>query len=225
MASQPIYQFYAELCYYEPKIWRRFQVLSGITMSRLAYIIMTLFEMDASHPFCFEVPVKQNYDEQSIGERPKFGCGKILRYEIITEGAMDFLLEGEESFNVFSSKLKNVVFSPKSLMNFNYDYGDDWNISIFLEKIIIDKDIQGNKLPRILDGNGYGIVENCGGVYGLNYIAEAFKMKEGEQYEVYCKLFKCIDFDLDKFDIDAMHTKLKEKPKKFAKRIEPQVKT
>ena len=26
MASQPIYQFYAELKDYEPKIWRRFQV-------------------------------------------------------------------------------------------------------------------------------------------------------------------------------------------------------
>lgn len=31
MASQPIYQFYAELKDYEPKIWRRFQVMNNIT--------------------------------------------------------------------------------------------------------------------------------------------------------------------------------------------------
>ena len=35
MASKPIYQFYAELEDYEPKIWRRFQVMSDITVARL----------------------------------------------------------------------------------------------------------------------------------------------------------------------------------------------
>ena len=35
MASQPIYQFYAELNNYQPKIWRRFQVPGNITMARL----------------------------------------------------------------------------------------------------------------------------------------------------------------------------------------------
>ena len=38
MASIPIYQFYAELEGYSPKMWRRFQVLNNITMARLAYI-------------------------------------------------------------------------------------------------------------------------------------------------------------------------------------------
>jgi hypothetical protein len=57
MASQPIYQFYAELDNYSPKIWRRFQVMNNITMARLGYIVMTIFEMQASHLFCFEVPL------------------------------------------------------------------------------------------------------------------------------------------------------------------------
>ena len=35
MASKPIYQIYAELQDYEPKIWRRFQVMNDITMARL----------------------------------------------------------------------------------------------------------------------------------------------------------------------------------------------
>ena len=49
MASHPIYQFYAELADYKPKIWRRFQVMNNITMAKLGYIIMTMFEMQASH--------------------------------------------------------------------------------------------------------------------------------------------------------------------------------
>ena len=59
MASQPIYQFYAELNNYQPKIWRRFQVPGNITMARLGYILMTLYEMQASHLFCITVPVRE----------------------------------------------------------------------------------------------------------------------------------------------------------------------
>ena len=61
MASKPIYQIYAELQDYEPKIWRRFQVMNDITVARLAYILMTLFEMKGSHLYKFEVNELDNY--------------------------------------------------------------------------------------------------------------------------------------------------------------------
>ena len=61
MASKPIYQIYAELQDYEPKIWRRFQVMNDITVARLAYILMTLFEMQGSHLYKFEVDELDNY--------------------------------------------------------------------------------------------------------------------------------------------------------------------
>ena len=44
MATKQIYQLYAELKDYSPKIWRRFEVVSNITIARLGYILMTLFE-------------------------------------------------------------------------------------------------------------------------------------------------------------------------------------
>ena len=61
MASKPIYQIYAELQDYEPKIWRRFQVMNDITIAKLAYILMTLFEMQGSHLYKFEVDELENY--------------------------------------------------------------------------------------------------------------------------------------------------------------------
>ena len=61
MASKPIYQIYAELQEYEPKIWRRFQVMNDITVARLAYILMTLFEMQGSHLYLFEVDELNNF--------------------------------------------------------------------------------------------------------------------------------------------------------------------
>jgi len=55
--SSSIYQFYVKLEEVTPTIWRRFQVRSNMTASRLCYIIMTLFEMKASHLFALEVDV------------------------------------------------------------------------------------------------------------------------------------------------------------------------
>ena len=57
MASQPIYQFYAELKDYKPLIWRRFQVAGSITLAQLGYVTMTLFEMKGSHLFHLEYSV------------------------------------------------------------------------------------------------------------------------------------------------------------------------
>ena len=71
MASQPIYQFYAELKDYEPKIWRRFQLMNNSTMARLGYILMTLFEMQASHLFCFDVHVIDNLRKSMEGRDTK----------------------------------------------------------------------------------------------------------------------------------------------------------
>jgi hypothetical protein len=49
MASHPIYQFYAELDDFKPKIWRRFQVTDNVTVARLGYIIQVLFEMTGGY--------------------------------------------------------------------------------------------------------------------------------------------------------------------------------
>jgi len=61
MASHPIYQFYAELDDYKPKIWRRFQVTDNVTIARLGYILQVLFEMKASHLMAIEVPKGDNF--------------------------------------------------------------------------------------------------------------------------------------------------------------------
>lgn len=64
LSSQPIYQFYAELIDYTPKIWRRFQVFGNITMARLGYIVMTLYEMQAEHLFQMVYPMQENFERE-----------------------------------------------------------------------------------------------------------------------------------------------------------------
>ena len=51
-------------------------------------------------------------------------------------------------------------------MAFEYDYGDDWRINLILEKC--EKlEISATELPRVITGEGFGIIEDCGGVAEL----------------------------------------------------------
>lgn len=73
--------------------------------------------------------------------------------------------------------------SPGKQLSMEYDFGDGWEVKLILEAVIEDKELPGRELPRVLEGEGYGIIEDCGGSGGLERIAEVFQKKSGEEYE------------------------------------------
>ncbi len=226
MASQPIYQFYAELYDYEPKMWRRFQTLNNISMARLGYIIMTLFEMQASHLFNFEVPFEKKF-YKFVGEHiEKESNGKVIDLFDKSPELAKFRIElqNEYSFTEFEgrtldaakTKVKNVLSHETETMNFSYDYGDGWVIDLTLEKIFEDKELPGKDLPRVLEGEGFGIIEDCGGPGGLEEIIKAYRVKKGSRYQEYSEWLGMEDIDLSTFDRDDMNFRLKKIPRIFA---------
>jgi hypothetical protein len=56
-----------------------------------------------------------------------------------------------------------------------YDIGDSWEFKITFEKVL--KDYDGNT-PWVLKGKGNGIVEDCGGVWGLQELAESGELED-----------------------------------------------
>lgn len=226
MASQPIYQFYAELADYKPKIWRRFQVAGNITMARLGYIIMTMYEMQASHLFCFDIHVAENFRRCVRDYVANDGNSKVIDlFEAKPELAtLRIELLDEDGFSEFDgrvldaaqTKLKNTLTEATEIMSFTYDYGDGWEVSVTLEKIFEDKELPGSELPRVLEGTGYGIIENCGGTGGLTDLAKAFKKKKGNAYKEYCEWLGLKDLDLSAFDIDDMNFRLKKVPRIYS---------
>jgi len=223
MASSPIYQFYAVLDEFKPKVWRRFQIISNCTFARLGYIIQVLFEMGASHLMAIEVPYGENFYTQLQSRLPDetfdlsgIGIKKetIWRYEIPNEEVEPF---SDPSGNVqvldaTASRLYNAIKEPGAKLNFNYDFGDDWWVSLTLEKVFMDNDLPGRELPRALEGAGFGIVEDVGGVPGLEDLVKAFKKKKGPEYEDYCEWLGIDDFDIKAFDLDDMNFRLKKIP-------------
>lgn len=225
MASNPIYEFYAELVDYTPKIWRRFQVSDNVTMARLSYILMTLFEMEASHLFRIEVPVRENLiislrsrlsDEEYERLFAKSSLNEFeekLIFEIITEDTYLYRDENEKVYDATTNKLKHVISITDSKLSFAYDFGDNWWVDITLERVFKDNDLPGRLLPRVIEGEGYGIVEDCGGVDGLTRLAKAFKMKWGRDYNEYSQWLGIDEFNLEAFDIDDMNFRLQKVPR------------
>ncbi len=105
---------------------------------------------------------------------------------------------------------------PGTRFNFNYDFGDDWWVSITLEKVFFDKELDAKELPRVLEGSGYGIIEDCGGVSGLEDLAKAFKKKRGREYNEFCEWLGIDDLDVSAFDIEDMNFRLKKIPRIYA---------
>lgn len=224
MASKPIYQIYAELEDYKPKIWRRFQVLNDITMARLAYILMTIFEMQASHLYKFEVDELKRFKNylktrgQNIEIFPNIEKDFLIaEYGCIFEDEMDiYVPEGHKKLkDAKDVKLKHVLYQENDEMQFEYDFGDGWQIKVKIESIFEDDKISGKDLPRVVEGQGFGIIEDCGGTGGLEEIRESFKTKQGEKYEMYSNWLGNTELDLYSIDIEDLNFRLKKLPRIF----------
>jgi hypothetical protein len=189
-----------------------------------------MFEMKASHLFCFDVPFAENFNKEMRKRYSEKNLHKVLEeidllfpknnkwhIEIITkypDESMDE--ESEKIMDAVDNSLKNVINYPSDIMTFSYDIGDNWQVSLVLEKIIEDKELPAKELPRVLEGEGYGIIEDCGGVGGLEDIAKAFKKKKGKSYQEYCDWLSVTDLDLLTFDIDDMNFRVKKVPRIYA---------
>lgn len=226
MASKPIYQIYAELKDYKPKIWRRFQVMNDITVARLAYILMTLFEMQGSHLYKFEVDELDNYITNHIEHYNKYFKDSDDNDEFFKIGQYGCIFEDEEIIpypdkryrelkDAKDIKLKHIIDEENEKMEFQYDFGDNWCLNVVLEKIFEDESISGKDLPRVIEGEGFGIIEDCGGTMGLEDVREAFKFKKGEDYEMYSNWLGKDELDLEKCDLDDLNFRLKKLPRIF----------
>lgn len=227
--TRTVYRFYAELCDYSPKIWRRFQTANDVTMAYLGYVLMTMFEMHAGHLFAFDIPHAENFDralrKHVSVELPPMedeGARGDWRIALPLPDEWNFsspLTESErpEEFDAAEIKLRNALFDEGDLATFTYDFGDDWQIALRVEEIIRNSSIPATDLPKVLDGEGYGIIENCGGAYGLKKLAAAFKRKRGPQYEEFREWLGVDSLDMTAFDIADMNYRLKKVPAIYRK--------
>jgi hypothetical protein len=218
MAQHYVYTFYAELKYYKPKIWRRFEINGEKTMAELGYALMLMFEMQASHLFCFmenrreEIleKLRMRYTDAEI-ERVwnKFSMSELTknyRYEL--PNADMYLSDDEQLIEANRITLQRIEDRAGWALTFEYDYGDGWEVALLLEDCE-KREVSLANLPRVLDGAGYGIVEDVGGIGGLEELAKVLKKGSGSKYKEICEWLDSTTLDLEAFDVDDANFRLK----------------
>lgn len=192
-----IWQVYAELYHYKPKMWRRFLIPDNLTMGELASVIMTMFRMEDKHLWSFQIPSNRNKIE-------------VLGYKEERSEFTDFLMamrckQPPKKHYAFRTKMKKVISEENKKFQFLYDFGDDWEIKLKIEKFDVDVDASKTQVPQVLKGEGYGILEDCGGIGGLLEIREVLIEKSGEEYENLCEWLDTNELNLDAFNVDQIN--------------------
>jgi hypothetical protein len=129
----------------KPPVWRRVQVRADTTFATLHQIIQAAFGWTDTHLHSFE------YEGEQIGvPDPESGD------ECADEGA---------------TTLEVVLLGPKDRVRYTYDFGDNWEHDIVLEKVM-EPDTNDER-PVLLTGRGACPPEDCGGPWGYAELKDA----------------------------------------------------
>ncbi len=188
------YQLKVSLKGARPPIWRRIQVPGNIKFDTLHEIIQIAMGWQNSHLYSFDL------DDVFI-EAPK------------SEEESDFSLPSfREQFDASKEQLDNWVSEEKSKFTYTYDFGDNWEHSILVEKI--EENPKKLDHPVCLKGKRACPPEDCGGMYGYKILVDSISGNEqdedvDDEYREYL-LSNHTYFDPEEFDLEFVNTMLAE---------------
>ena len=122
------------------KIWREIEMSSLSTLADLAYVILYTFETTGSH--LFRIEYKGN------------------SYEFIYDTDELKFYEDKAPIPPNDVTLEELDLQEKAELNMVYDYGNNWEFTITVEKIKPMESRTSCRYPYIVDGRGKGIVDD-----------------------------------------------------------------
>ncbi|MFW9990001.1 MAG: plasmid pRiA4b ORF-3 family protein [Candidatus Odinarchaeota archaeon] len=165
-----IYQLKITLKNISPPVWRRILISNYSTFSELHQAIQDCFYWSNYHlhEFSYRYPEPPHWQihMQAISPDESYYPEDRSDYYDIREDELRLC-------DVFSIKLKNV--------NYLYDFGDNWEHSIRLEKVFPDdKDF---RFFLCVGGKRATPPEDCGGSYGYQELLEIFDNPSHQEHE------------------------------------------
>ncbi len=182
-----IYQIKVKLRDIRPPIWRRIQVHDNITLHKLHEILQVVMGWENYHLHEFE----------SDGQRYGLPQDKF-------SDPLDFY---DKTINERKVKLSEVIHAEKVKFLYTYDFGDNWEHELLVEKIIEAE--KGKRYPICVTGKRACPPEDCGGPWGYYDLLEALEHPDDpESREL---LEWAGEFDPEEFDLDEINSCLKKK--------------
>ncbi|MBI4739621.1 plasmid pRiA4b ORF-3 family protein [Candidatus Woesearchaeota archaeon] len=211
-----------------PKIWRRFLVKDNITFQELHSIIQVVMGWDNYHMFEFHInDVCISADEEGhnlaessfkkLYQSPEFI--KMLEQTKLKNGSASLnvnklnkiLKEQEQNKKTVTYKLKSkintLIHSEKQKFDYLYDFGDNWEHMLIIEKILDSADAPF--IPFCLGGERACPPEDCGSVPGYYELQKIKKNKNHKEYKERIAEWLGEDFDFEHFDLDETNKELR----------------
>ena len=176
-----VYQLKLSIKGITPQIWRRIQVPENYTFLDLHNAIQAVMDWDDYHLHEFEVLNPKTGEPERIG--PKGDDFEDFSGEPLV------LEEKVKTSNYFTLENKAALY--------RYDFGDNWEVKIRLEKILPRK--EGVEYPICTAGKRASVPEDSGGVGGYMYMLEILKDPSNPEYED-TREWIGEDFDPEYFD-------------------------
>jgi hypothetical protein len=177
----PLYQLKITLKWSRPAIWRRLVVRGDLRLDRLHDVIQIAMGWTDSHLH-------------------QFVLGRTFYGEPDPGGF------GTETLNEKRYTVADLAPAAKSKFIYEYDFGDNWQHEVKVEKILPpDADY---KRPLCLAGENASPPEDCGGIGGYYNLLEALAEPKHPEHED-LKDWIGGDWDAARFDLDEVNAALK----------------
>jgi hypothetical protein len=180
-----LFQLKITLARSKPPIWRRILVPAECTLYVVHDAIQSAMGWYNSHLHAFEI------DGQNYGGRDPFG------------GVMD-----SDDLDETRYRLCDVA-QEKSKFKYQYDFGDSWDHTVHVEKVIPPEPAAAKGLEPFtcLAGEGACPPEDSGGIWGYYNKLDVLKKPKDEEYGT-IREWMGEDFDPAAFDIHAANKRL-----------------
>ena len=176
-----VFQFKITLKGIKPPIWRRIQVPETYTFWDLHVAIQDAMGWDDYHLHEFELVNPLTGLKQSIGSPDE-----------------EF---DREVFPELKQKLVDSFSMENRSAVYTYDFGDNWEHKIQLEKILPRE--EGVTYPICIKGKRACPPEDCGGIWGYAELLEILGNPNHEEYEEMLEWLGG-EFDPEKFNVEEI---------------------
>src|SRR5271157_172409 len=180
---QEIYQLKVTLLGTTPPIWRRLLVPADMTLEQLHNVLQLAMGWEDCHMHDFR-----------IGPR-RFG----------KPDPNDRLTGLSAIGNERTARLFNVLGKVGAKAVYTYDFGDNWQHGIAIEKVQTPE--PGLAYPVCMGGKRHGPPEDCGGAPGYYHLREALSDPDHKRHEE-LREWMGDDFDPEAFSVDDVNRRL-----------------
>lgn len=172
----PVYQIKVGLRGAKPPIWRRLEVPADLSLARLHQVIQVAFGWYDSHLHVFETP---------------YGDFGLADVELGHRAEAPVTLE-------------QVAPRVNAKLRYTYDFGDDWQHDILVEKV---HNRDAAAYLRCTGGRRAAPPEDCGGVWGYADLVEILNDPDHPEHQEQLEwlgLDSASEFDPGRFDAEAI---------------------